>query len=82
MENVTEAAAALITDVPSTFTTTDTSTNTTRTTTTVPTVGQSVRSQSGRCLEMPSGINVNILYAEAGLTGYRPIYMIVGARIT
>ena len=36
---------------------------------------------SGMCIDMLNGVAVDVLYAEAGLTNYRPIYTIVGAHI-
>lgn len=35
----------------------------------------------GRCGNIPAGIHVDIMYAEAGLAGNWPIYHIVGAKV-
>ena len=77
-ENATRSSSRFTTDAPPTFATTaDVMTNTTPEASTT-----GARPHAGTCPNMPSGINVNVLYAEAGLTGYQPIYMIVGAYIT
>ena len=35
----------------------------------------------GRCLNVPSGIHVDVMYTVAGLANWQPIYRIVGAKI-
>ena len=35
----------------------------------------------GRCINIPAGIHLDILYTEAGQIEYKPIYNIRGARI-
>jgi len=82
VENATEPVS-FVTAVPSSLSGTGRMSNTTDTATTAPNIDHDRRSSySGTCPDMPSAINVNVLYAEAGLTGYHPIYMIVGAYIT
>jgi len=80
---VTDRWAHSTTTVPpsTTTTTNDVTSNTTDFTVTPPTVNHTY-SYAGRCPDMPTGVDVNILYTEAGLTNSRPIYMIVGAHIT
>ena len=35
----------------------------------------------GRCPNIPTGVHVDILYATAGLSNWKPIYNIIGAKI-
>ena len=81
VENATDLVS-FVTAVPSSLSDTGRMSNTTDTATTAPNIDHDRGSYSGRCPDMPSVINVDILYAEAGLTGHHPIYMIVGAYIT
>jgi len=64
------------------MTASDSTGNTTEATPTAPPTVPHEYSHSGRCPEMPTAINIDVMYAEAGLANYHPIYMIVGARIT
>jgi hypothetical protein len=35
----------------------------------------------GHCNGIPSGVHLSVLYTEAGLSNWRPIYRIIGAQV-
>lgn len=85
-QNISTTAVNTSTDNTTDFTTAATTVATTVMTTTAANASSNstfsyLSYVAGVCENVTSGINIDILYTQAGLSNYQPIYRIVGAYI-